>query len=227
MKKVALIFLFSFLINSSVLSQSNWQFKAGPNYTYYSKEKNSLPKIGYLIGIAENFNIYKNLSIYGELNYTTRGAILKDRKIRPMPRDVQPQDTYTWDIHGYIGYLELPILLSSTIPFLKEYKIRLFIGPCFSSLVKDLSRCYKKSFIEYYDPLRPSKTIYEYAFLEESAFGHNNIPMIYIFGFEVLYSSYSIEFRYLLNSKDKYYFDTISSVHDKLNTFQLLIGLSL
>jgi Outer membrane protein beta-barrel domain len=225
--KILTFFSFIFLINFNLQSQTNWQFKAGPNYTRFNSEKDTSPKIGYMLGVAKRFNIYDDLSVYGELDFIAKGAILKDRNVRPVVGNLEPRNAYKWDISGYLGYIELPILLSYTFPFLNNYNFRLFLGPSFSIPVKDLSNFDKKNFIETVDPFNLPSTKYEYNFEEESVFGNNSIMIIYHLGFDISYSNYSVELRYILDSRNNYYFKNLSKVNDKLNTFQLLIGYSI
>jgi hypothetical protein len=225
MKKAIFFLSLLLLFQDDGFPQSKWQIKAGANSSYFVDAENSSSKIGYTFGIARKINIYGDLDITVELDYATKGAILHERTIRPYTT-INPMNAYSWDIHGNIGYIELPVLLSYSFPVYEEYSIGLFFGPAFSVPVKDLSEFRKVQFIEEYDPINPSTTDYDYHFAPESGFGNNTISIFYIFGLNISYTNVFIEFRYVLNNREAYYFGDLSDVNYEMNTFQLLLGFS-
>ena len=225
MKKTILLLSLILLFQDNGFPQSKWQIKAGANSSYFVDAENSSSKIGYTLGIARKINISGDLDITVELDYTTKGAILYERTIRPFrPRDVV--NIYSWDIHGNIGYIELPVLLSYSFPVYEEYNIGLFFGPALSVPVKELSEFKKVIFIEEYDPNNPGSPNYDYHLWQESVFPNNTLSIIYNFGLNISYSNFFIEFRYVLNNRGTYYFGELSDVNYEINTYQLLFGLS-
>jgi len=225
MKKTILLLSLILLFQDNGFPQSKWQIKAGANSSYFVDVENSSSKIGYTLGIARKINISGDLDITVELDYTTKGAILYERTIRPFrPRDVV--NIYSWDIHGNIGYIELPVLLSYSFPVYEEYNIGLFFGPALSVPVKELSEFKKVEFIEEYDPDNRGSTNYDYHLWDGSVFANNTLSIIYNFGLNISYTNVFIEFRYVLNNRGTYYFGELSDVNYEINTYQLLFGLS-
>ena len=225
MKKTILLLSLILLFQDNGFPQSKWQIKAGANSSFFVDAENSSSKIGYTLGIARKINIYGDLDITVELDYTTKGASLNDRTIMPYTT-INPMNAYSWDIHGNIGYIELPVLLSYSFSVYEEYNIGLFFGPALSVPVKELSEFREVKFIEEYDPINPSTTDYDYYFEQESGFGNNPLSIFYIFGLSISYTNVFIEFRYVLNNRETYYFGDLSDVNYEMNTFQLLFGLS-
>ncbi len=226
MKKTIFVLSFLILFHQNSFSQNKWQIKAGPNYSYFVDMSNSSSNIGYILGIERKIDIYENLAVNIGLDYTTKGAVLNDRTIRPY-KPSELVNVYSWDIHGNIDYLELPVLLSYAFPIYKEYKFGMFVGPSYAIPVRDLSEFKKVKFIEEYDPNNPGTTDYEYHFWQEPVFGNNTSSIIFNLGLYVSYSHYFVEFRYVRNNKKTYYFGKLSDVQYKIDTYQFLFGLSL
>ena len=226
MGKIIFILFILILFQNNGYPQNNWQIKAGPDFSYFVNAENSSSKIGYILGIARKMDVYADLDIIVELDYTTKGAILNDRKIRPVASS-DPFNAYSWDIIGNIAYVEMTVMLSYSFSVFKEYNIGLFLGPVYTMAVKDLSEFRKVEFIEEYDPLNPSTTDYDYHFEQESGFVRYNISTIYNFGLNISYSNFFFEFRYVLNNKGNYSFGTLRDVHYEINTYQFLLGMSI
>ena len=226
MKKLLLILLFVFLLSFKAFPQNKWEIKGGLNYTNFVSVKNSSPKIGYTLGIARKIKIYNNFSFSGEVDFVSKCAILKNRKISPYT-EVDEQDAYSWDIHGSIGYLEFPILIKYSFPIYKRYNLTLFMGPSYSIPIIDFTKFEKREFLEVYNPDNPSGMVYDYGFGQESGFGNNTTSFIFNFGFDLSYLNYFFELRYVLDNREIYNFSNLSEVYAKVSTFQILFGKTL
>jgi hypothetical protein len=226
MKKTIFLLSLLLLFHDNGFPQNEWQFKAGANSSYFVDAENSSSKIGYTFGIGRKINIYGELDITLELDYTTKGAILHERTIRPY-RPENVVNIYSWDIHGINSYIELPVLISYSFDIWKEWTIGLVFGPALSVPVKDLSEFKRVRFVEEYDPDNLGLTTYDYHLWQESVFGNNSLSIIYNFSINISYSNVFIEFRYVLNNREIYYFGELSDIKYEMNTFQLLFGLSL
>ena len=223
MKKLQ-VYLFVFLLSFNVFSQSNWELKGGPNYTYFVDAINSSPKIGFTLGLSRKFNLYKKLSLSAEADFTLKGAILEKRKIEPYAGNLEKQNAYSWDIHGSIGFFEIPVFIDYSFPVNNRINFSILIGPTYSIPLIDFSKFKKIEFIEEYDPNNPSNTVYDYGYLQESGFGNNTSTFLLNFGFDISYDTYFFEFRYVLDKRDVYHFSNLSAVHKRMNSFQILFG---
>ncbi len=226
MNKLLLSFSFLFLLIFNAYPQNSWEIKGGINYAYFVNVKNYSPKIGYTLGIARKINLYNNFSVSGEVDFVSKGAILKNRKISPYT-EVDEQDAYSWDIHGSIGYLELPILIKYSFPIYKRYNLILFMGPSYSIPIIDFTKFKKREFLEVYDPKNPSGMVYDYDFNQESGFGNNTSSFIFNFGFDISYLNYFFELKYVLDNRVIYNFSNLSEIHAKLSTLQIIFGKTL
>ena len=149
-----LLFLFS-LFALKAFSQSNWEIKGGVNYTYFDNVESSSPKIGLALGMARTFKSKTNFSFSVGAGFVSRGAILEKRAIEPYPGNLDKQNAYSWDIHGFIGYLELPLFIKYSFPINSKYGLTLFMGPSYSIPLLDLTKFKERKFIEVYDPNNP------------------------------------------------------------------------
>jgi len=224
-KKISLCFLFLFVFSIKAFSQNKWEIKGGPNYTYFDDAKSSSPKVGLSLGVARIFKLNNYFSISGEVNFVTKGAILEQRAV--IPYAVEKQNSYSWDIHGFIGYLELPLFIEYSFPISNIYELTLFMGPSYSIPMLDFTKFNKKDFIEVYDPNNPSGMNYDYNFEQESGFGNNTSRFIFNLGFDVSFTNYFIELRYVLDNREFYNFNNLSEVSEKLNSFYILFGIKL
>jgi len=123
MKKLFLIFsVLTFLFNYSP-AQSKFQFMIDPTISYFLDAKNSSPRIGLAIGFRKDFRLYKRLALSAGINFASRGAILENRTIAPYSSEPS-EEVFYWDIHGMIGYLEIPLIIQYTIPLTQKVKLR-------------------------------------------------------------------------------------------------------
>ncbi len=216
--------MFVFLSSFNVFPQSNWELKSGLNYTNFIDAINSSPKLGFTLGMSRKFKLYNKFSISAEADFALKGAILEKRKIEPYAGNLEKQDAYSWDIHGYIGFIEIPVLIDYSFPVNNRINFSIFIGPTYSIPLIDFSKFKKIDFIEEYDPNNPSGTDYDYGYWQESGFGNNTSSLLLNLGFDISYDTYIFECRYVLDKRDIYYFSNLSTVYESMNTFQFLFG---
>ena len=222
MRKILLIFIFLSVFSLNGFSQSNWRLKGGLTLSYFTDADNSSPGLGLMLGLSRKFILKNNFSICGEVNFATRGAILENRSISPYTSETEY--AYTWDIHGTIGYIDIPILVQHTSLLKNKTNLTFYIGPSFSIAILDFTKFEKRDFIEIYDWNNPSKIEYDYAFQEESTFGNNFIGFSLDFGIDLSFTNYLIELRYVVDTRNVYYFKDLSEVNHKMNSIYILIG---
>ena len=124
-----------------------------------------------------------------------------------------------------MGYLDLIIIIKYNFLLTKKYFVSLYAGPSYSIPLIDFTKYKKKKFLEVFDPNNPSPFKYDYSFLQESGFGNNNSNILLNIGFQIHYLYYLLDVRYLINNDKNYWFDNITPINSKINTFYILFGL--
>lgn len=141
-------------------AQSKFRFTIGPTISYFLDAENSSPKIGLAIGFKKDFNLYQKLGLSAGINFASRGAILENRTIAPYSGEPS-EEAFYWDIHGMIGYLEIPLIIQYAIPVTQKVKLTPLLGPVFSFRIKDLTHFEKSNSITFTvgDKVTPRITI--------------------------------------------------------------------
>ncbi len=227
MKKIIVfLYLFICLFGLQSYAQSKWSIKGGLTISYFTNIDKSEPGLGFTVGIARDFNLKENFSIIGEIDFALRNATLNDRTIVPYEQ-YNKINSYYWDIKLRMGFIDMPILFQYLFHLNDKTNLIFFAGPSFSIPILDLSKIEKKGFFEEYDPDNSSEERYNFWFgdgEEHSAFWSNDTKIIYNFGCKIVYLSYFIEFKYILDTRNVYYIDNISRVNHGMNSIYILIG---
>lgn len=215
------IFLFLLLTNHSH-AQGKIRLAIGPTISYFPSAENTSPKVGISIGIVKDFHLYDKFLLASGIGFASRGAILENRTIAPYAS--QPTDAYYQDIHGTLGYIEIPANIQYEIPYSKEIKFKPFIGPTFTFPVIDLTHFEKREFFNVYTPSQSNLLDYDFWFEQESVFNNNVTKVGFNFGFQIRYQNYGLEFRYVLDGRKVYHFDSLSEVSYKMHSMYVLIS---
>ena len=225
MKKLLILFLFFPLLTAPLNAQSGYMLKAGVNYSTLRNSDADF-KRGYIFGIGKDWHVIKNASLTGEINYTTKGGILKDKPIIGNLDDYQ--DVYSHDIHISVGYIDIALLLKYSSQITNDMYIQLYIGPSFSMPVSDNSDTKRQRFLFYYDPHDPDKynkiKDIRYFWKQESEFNIFNFDHVYNIGLGFKWSRFSAELRYSYGNKEFGFVDMITEVKKKSNAINLLLG---
>lgn len=222
MKKLFLIICYLLLFFTYSPTQNKFRLTMGSTISYFLNAENSSPKLGLAIGISKKFYLYKKFSLYTGLGFASRGAILKNRTIAPYAAD--PTDAYYQDIHGMLGYLEVPAAIQYEIAVSKKIKIKAFIGPIFTFPVMDLTHFDKKEFFNVYIPGESDIFDYDFWLEQDSGFNNNITKTGLAFGLRFIYKKYALELRYVLDNRDVFHFKNLSEVHQKMNSIYFLIS---
>lgn len=215
------IFLFLLLTNLSH-AQGKILLAIGPTISYFPSAENTRPKVGISIGIVKDFHLYDKFLLSSGIGFASRGAILENRTIAPYAS--QPTDAYYQDIHGMLCYIEIPANIQYEIPYSKEIKFKPFIGPIFTFPILDLTHFKKNKFYKNYIPHQSDKSLYDHDFEQESVFNNNVTKVGFNFGFQIRYQNYGLEFRYVLDGRKVYHFDSLSEVSYKMHSMYVLIS---
>ena len=216
MKKYTVVLIPFLFLNTFIFASNQIFIKAGPNISYFLDAKNSSAMMGYALSINKEFTLFKELATSVGLGYAQRGAKLNNRRIEPYLSS-EPKDAYYWDIEGYIGYLELPILLGYKYYPVKQILILPLVGVTFSYPKIDDTKIIKRKFYRVDDPDDPYDSIYyDYGFEQESGFGNNKWETIYNAGVRIQYRRMGLEFNYQINNKDVYNFSNVSKIYYKI-----------
>jgi hypothetical protein len=230
MKKLLILFLFFPLFPAPFNAQSGcllsgFIIKAGINYSTLRNSDSDF-KLGYTFGIGKEWNVIKKAAIGYEINYTTRGGILKDKPIIGNLDDYQ--DVYSHDIHVSVGYIDIPLLLKYSSQIKNDMYIQLYIGPSFSMPISDNSDTKERRFLFYYDPHDPDKynkiKNIKYFWEQESEFSIFNFDYVYNVAVEFKWSRFSAELRYSYGNEELGFVDMITEVKKKSHAINLLFG---
>ncbi len=220
MKELYYLFLSLLLLLNPSFSKNKFYFFAGSTISYFLNAENSKPQIGISFGICKSFHIYKNYYITGELSYSTRGAILENRTIAPYT--VEPTEAYYWDIHGMIGFLEIPVEFQYEYSISNNIKVIPFAGPTILIPMHDFTKLDKRNFFEIYYPDQTDNLKYDLSFEEGPTLRGNVFKMGLMIGLGINYKKVVLAVKYLLDRRPVYYFDKLSEIRHRINSFYIL-----
>jgi len=220
MKKFLLIIALSIVSFSESYAQNNWQIKGGFNYSTFRNSSDVKPIYGYFIGIGREWSLKYNLSVAAEINFLTKGGIIKDKPIKPVYFAIN-QDVYLSNIKCYIGYLEFPLLIKYNLVFAPNTVFKMFLGPVYSIPYIDKSKIIKKKYLY---TLEPNKYYdFEYHKDEESNL-YIESRCIYNFGLEFKYRFFSFVFYYSLDNRTPISCDSVSEIHKKIDSYFSIVS---
>jgi hypothetical protein len=184
------------------------------------------PIQGYLLGIGKEWSFSNKFFISAGIQYSLKGAILKSKLIYPINDFQTTMDIYKQDIIGKIGFIEIPIHLKHGFNF-KYFCFKIYGGINYSIPFRDYTVLEKNTL--WLADANPDdyKNHFEYDEWEESGFGNNNAAFIYDFGIEFLYKRIGLNLMYSLDSRDVWWFDSISEIYKSMYSYSLSLILYL
>lgn len=222
MKKLLIVICWLLLLTILSYAQGNIRLIIGPTFSYFMNAENTHPKIGISVGIMKDFRLYNKFLLSAGIGFSSRGSILENRTIEPYAPEPF-EETYYYDIHGMIGYLEFPVTIQYAISISQKIKLRPLFGAAVSFAIKDFSHFEEKQLFRVYDPTQSDLSDYDFDFEQESRF-LGIIPKLPLtFGFRVDYEKLGFEIRYILDNRDTYHFGRLSEVHHKMHSFYFLV----
>ncbi|MEJ2637370.1 MAG: outer membrane beta-barrel protein [Calditrichia bacterium] len=222
MRKTLPILLFLLLYSIHSPAKNGLHFAGGPTISYFLSAENSTPRIGIAFGLIKDFQVYRRLGLSAGVNFASRGAILKQRTIKPYEPEAF-EGTYYQNIQGMIGYLGFPVMIQYAIPLTSKIQLQPQFGAVISFPVKDFSRFEEKDLFSLYDPAQSDLISYDFNY-EQEAHSFGIIPQIPMtFGLRVDYEKFGFEIRYILDMRDTYHFGRLSDVHYKMHSIYFLV----
>lgn len=124
MKKICLTMFI--LLPLSLQANPPLNIKIGGNFTHIDVA-NCSEQAGISLGIYREWHIWRSFFLDGEVMFTSKRAVIKNKRIHFYPGCI-----YTYDIHCSYGFIELPILLKFYVPTTGNIKFQFHAGPSIS-----------------------------------------------------------------------------------------------
>ncbi len=192
MKKHVIMIVFLLIFQNYLSAQDRFAFKAGINYSAFRDQPDLSLKRGILVGMSRNWKIYKNLMITAEINYLTKGGVLKNITVTPIATDVP---LWEYDLHCLVGHLEIPVMLKYSLKLMK-HSIYFYSGPSYEFGIKDYSKLVRKRLLVE-SVLEPDDYRSEYFWnIDPGLFPTPNGGFCLNMGIGIQIKPYCIELRY-------------------------------
>jgi hypothetical protein len=199
---------------SKIVWFNNIILKAGINTSFFVNETSSKPGYGYSLSYNKEFNLFKNSLISLGIGYSEREVVLENVTIRPYTILINEQiNSYYWDIKGRIGYIEVPIMIRYEFS-IKKVSVSPILGLSLSYPRKDLSKFEKKKF--YRKTERDDAKYYDYNFEQETSFRSHGHEKVLCLGIRFQKNCIGLEMLYLINNRNKYDFQSLSTIHSRM-----------
>jgi hypothetical protein len=223
-KNLILFFMILFLNIASSFGKSI--IKSGVNVSNFY-ECNEIWKLGIVLGFEKDVAIYKDLTISGGLDFTTKSGFIGDLPIYTW----QKKEVISYDLDIKISYLEIPFLLKISLPNESLKSIQFVGGYSFSIALFDNSTKSEKESLFSYDPQRDYDKPFDtdptrYGINQEAVTVFNSTNSGFVFGLRYNFSKMGIEIKYRNDIKGIGPIDYISDIDKKLKTISLLLTYS-
>ena len=227
MKKLIItVTLLSILYSLNLNAQSKYGIEIGGNYFSFQNEKTH-SNLGFTIGISREWELNKNKALVGELLFSTKGGMLKNKRI------LSYSQINEGDILCTIGFIEIPFLYRYYIPFFKNSRMQFSIGPSLSIAIldnietKNVRIVYSYDYPEEYEQKTP-----QYDYISDQDPGPlwvdtwNNSGFGLNIGIGINWDKFSISCRYYkpfhkINAPDSL------MIHERFYNFSLLLNILL
>ncbi len=225
LRGIVLLFLSSIVLFAGV----NFTLKTGLNYSDYTKERNTIPQIGYNISIGSEVKIIDKLSIIAEIQQITKNVILENRTILPIQETNEILEVYYWNIETSIHYFDIPFLISYSILENSNLKLKMIIGPSLSIPYKDKTKFKRRKFsfyYDYYDPISREQK-FDYAFHKDEGFESNRISLLFDIGLRINWKIVFAEMKFMKDYRKEIYVKNINNFKGKSHSFLIYFGLKI
>ena len=124
--------------------------QGGPSFSAFERHDTDF-MTNPVLGIWGKAALTENSAIIWEINYTSKGAILRDKPFWDF-HNRQPYSIYSYSFFFRWIFYEVPIMLTFYFPLQRHTRLYFFSGPAILFYQTDKSKVKEGSFLYYYQP---------------------------------------------------------------------------